>query len=71
MLGLTGVAVCLVVAVSEANRQALRFWRDRLGYTEIVPGRTRSDADECRRSQELENHIVPVTTAAPWARLRV
>ena len=60
----------LVVAVSEANGQALHFWRDRLGYAETASGLTRGDTEECRRSRDLEIHLVPAP-AAPWMRLRV
>ena len=61
----------LIVAVSEANGQAMHFWLDRMGYTETTSGRPPPAAEMCRRSRKLEYRLDPVSAVAPWTRLRV
>lgn len=61
----------LVVAVSEANGQALHFWRDRLGYTEAFSGWRQPGGAVCRRNHDLEHQVVPALAAASWEKMRV
>ena len=60
----------LLVAVSEANGQALHFWRDRMGYTETKSARPSPSAAMCRRSRQLEHRLDPAPADTPWTRLR-
>ena len=61
----------LVVAVSEANGQALHFWRDHLRYTEAASNQRHPGGEEPRRSRDLECRLASVRTVTPWERLRV
>ena len=61
----------LLVAVSEANGQALHFWRDRMGYTETAASRPSPAAAMYRRSRQMEHRLDPAPVDTPWTRLRV